>query len=83
MVKLVHPLFSGTIFHPLFSGITGVVEVVVKLIQQSKPLHVLTIGTKVLQFAPFNKSRPVFFCQIFVLIEGVSWFLQIFTTLLL
>jgi hypothetical protein len=43
---------------PLFSNITGVVEVVVKLILQSEPLHVL-----------FNKSRPVFFCHIFVLME--------------
>jgi hypothetical protein len=27
-------------------------------------------GTKVLRFALFNNSHPVFFCQIFVLIEG-------------
>jgi hypothetical protein len=57
---------AGLIFHPLvalslFSSITGVTEVVVKLILRSEPLHVLTIRGKFLQFALFNKSRPVFF----------------------
>jgi hypothetical protein len=33
---------------PLFSGITGVAEVVAKLILLSEPLHVLTICGKVL-----------------------------------
>jgi hypothetical protein len=33
---------------PLFSSITGVVEVVVKLILRSEPLHVLTVHNKVL-----------------------------------
>jgi hypothetical protein len=55
---------------PLFSGITGVFEVVVKLILQSEPLHVLTFHGKVLRFTLFNKSRTIFFCQIFVLTEG-------------
>jgi hypothetical protein len=39
---------------PLFSSITGVAEVVVKLVLRSEPLHVLTVDTKVLQFALFN-----------------------------
>jgi hypothetical protein len=46
---------------PLFSSITGVTEVVVKLVLQSEPLHVLTVLGKVLRFALFNKSRLVFF----------------------
>jgi hypothetical protein len=33
---------------PLFSGITGIAEVVVKLILQLEPLHVLTVRGKVL-----------------------------------
>jgi hypothetical protein len=33
---------------PLFSTITGAVEVVVKLVLQSEPLHVLTVHGKVL-----------------------------------
>jgi hypothetical protein len=33
---------------PLFSGITGVAEVVVDLILRSEPLHVLTLHGKVL-----------------------------------
>jgi hypothetical protein len=53
----------------LFSSITGVVEVVVKLILRSEPLHVLTLRGKVLRFTLFKKSRPVFFCHIFVNIE--------------
>jgi hypothetical protein len=55
---------------PLFSAITSVAKVVVKLIQQSEPLHVLTLHGKVLWFTLFNKSHPIFFCQIFVLMEG-------------
>jgi hypothetical protein len=35
---------------PLFSSIIGVVEVVVKLILGSEPLHVLIVHGKVLQF---------------------------------
>jgi hypothetical protein len=54
---------------PLFFDITGVAEVVFKLILRSESLHVLTIHGKVLQFTLFNKSRLVFFCQIFVLME--------------
>jgi hypothetical protein len=57
--------------HPLFSSITGVTEVVVKLILRSDPLHVLTLRGKVLRFTLFNKSRRVFFCHIFVLTKGV------------
>jgi hypothetical protein len=48
-----------------------------------EPLYVLTIGAEELQFIPFNIFCPVFFCQIFELIERVSWSLQIFTSLLL
>jgi hypothetical protein len=55
---------------PLFFSITGVAEVVGNLILQSEPLHVLTLCGKVLRFALFNKSCPVFFCHIFVLTEG-------------
>jgi hypothetical protein len=55
---------------PLFSGIIGVAEVVVKLVLRSEPLHVLIVHTKVLWFTFFNKSRSVFFSQIFVLMEG-------------
>jgi hypothetical protein len=55
---------------PLFSSINSVVEVVVKLILWSEPLHILTVRGKVFLFTLFNKSRPVFFCQIFVLTEG-------------
>jgi hypothetical protein len=55
---------------PLFSSITGVTKVVVKLILRSEPLHVLTVRCKVLRFTLFNKSRLVFFFQIFVLTEG-------------
>jgi hypothetical protein len=55
---------------PLFFGITIIAKVVVKLVLPSEPLHVLTVGAKVLCFALFNKSHPIVFCQIFVLIEG-------------
>jgi hypothetical protein len=55
---------------PLFFGITSIAEVVVKLILRSEPQHVLTVSTKVLRFTLFNKSRPIVFCQIFVLMEG-------------
>jgi hypothetical protein len=54
----------------MFFGITDVAEVVVKLVLRSEPLHVLTFHGKVLRFTIFNKSRLVFFCQIFVLMEG-------------
>jgi hypothetical protein len=79
---------AGPIFHPLvatssFFGITGVAEVVVKLVLRSEPLHVLIVHGKVLWFVLFNKSRPVFFRQIFVCSKGVSWLLQILTSLLL
>jgi hypothetical protein len=59
---------------PLFSGIIGVAEVVVKLILRSELLHVLTVQSKVLRFTLFNKSRPVFFYELFVLIEGALMF---------
>jgi hypothetical protein len=58
----------------LFSGITSVTEVVVKLVLQSEPLHVLTVRGKVLRFTLFNKSRPVFFSQLFILTEGALIF---------
>jgi hypothetical protein len=54
----------------LFSHITSVAEVVVKLIMCPEPLHVLIVRGKVLQFVLCNKSFPVF-SQIFVHIEGV------------
>jgi hypothetical protein len=62
------------IFHPFVTtfsifSITGVAEVVVKLVLWSEPLHVLTLRGKVLWFALFNKSRPFFFCHIFILLE--------------
>jgi hypothetical protein len=59
---------------PLFSSITGVTEVVVKLILQSEPLHVLTVHGKVLRFTLCNKSGPVFFSQLFVRMEGALLF---------
>jgi hypothetical protein len=55
---------------PLFFGITSVIEVVVKLVLRLEPLHVLTFRGIVLRFTLFNKSRPVLFCQIFVLMQG-------------
>jgi hypothetical protein len=44
---------AGPIFHPLvalrvFSSITSVAEVLVKLVLQSEPLHVLIVRCKVL-----------------------------------
>jgi hypothetical protein len=54
---------------PVFSSITNVANVVVKLVLQLEPLHVLTLRGKVLRFTLFNKSRLVFFCHIFVLTE--------------
>jgi hypothetical protein len=51
---------------PLFSSIIGIVEVVVKPVLRSEPLHVLTLCDKLLHFVLFNKSHPVFFCHIFV-----------------
>jgi hypothetical protein len=71
---------AGLIFHPLIATsfvfcITGVAEVVAKLILQSEPLHVKTIRGNVLRFTLFNKSRPVFFFQIFVVTEGDVLFL--------
>jgi hypothetical protein len=56
---------------PLFSSISGVAKVVVKLILQSEPLHVVTVRYKVSQFTLCNKSFPVFFCQVFECIKGV------------
>jgi hypothetical protein len=53
----------------MFSSITGVAEVVVKLLLRSEPLHVLTLRGKMLRFTLFNKSRPIFFCHIFVHME--------------
>jgi hypothetical protein len=71
---------AGLIFHPLIATsfvfcITGVAEVVAKLVLQSEPLHVKTIRSNVLRFTLFNKSRPVFFFQIFVVTEGYVLFL--------
>jgi hypothetical protein len=59
---------------PLFSGITDVAEVVVKLVLRSEPLHVLAFHGKVLRFTFFNKSHPVFFSQFFVRTEGALLF---------
>jgi hypothetical protein len=56
---------------PLFFGISGVAEVVVKLILRLEPLHVLNVRCKVLQFTLCNKSFPDFLCQVFEFIEGV------------
>jgi hypothetical protein len=56
---------------PLFFGIIGVTEVVVKLVLRSKPLHVLIVCGKVLRFTLCNKSFPVFISQLFVHTEGV------------
>jgi hypothetical protein len=56
---------------PLFSGIAGVAEVVVKLILRLEPLHVMAIYGKVLRFTLCNKSFPIFFSQLFVHTEGV------------
>jgi hypothetical protein len=54
----------------LFFDITSAAGVVVKLVLRLEPLHVLTVRAKVLRFTLFNKSRPVFFGQIFVCSEG-------------
>jgi hypothetical protein len=60
MVPAIHKIchidshdLAGPIFHPLvatssISSITGVAEVVVKLILRMKPLHVLTLHGEVL-----------------------------------
>jgi hypothetical protein len=45
---LAGPIFTIFLPLPLFSGITGVDKVVVKLALRSEPLHLLTIGAKVL-----------------------------------
>jgi hypothetical protein len=55
----------------LFSNITGVAEMVVKLILWPESLHVLTVHNKVLQLTLCNKSFLVFFSQVFVRIEGL------------
>jgi hypothetical protein len=57
---------------PLFYSISGVAEVVDKLILWSGPLHVRTVCYKVLWFALCNKSLLVFLFQVFVCIEGVD-----------
>jgi hypothetical protein len=49
-------------------------EVVVKLILQSEPLHVLTVHGKVPQFTLCNNSFLVFFSQLFVRSEGALLF---------
>jgi hypothetical protein len=54
---------------PLFYSITGVADVVVKLVLRLEPLYVLTLHDKVLRFILFNKSRLVFFYHIFILME--------------
>jgi hypothetical protein len=59
---------------PLFSGITGVAEVVVKLLLWSEPLHVLNVHDKILRFALCNKSHPVFSSQLLVRTEGALLF---------
>jgi hypothetical protein len=56
---------------PLFSGITCVAELVVKLILRLETLHVLIVCSKVLRFTLCNEFFPVFFSQIFVDIEGL------------
>jgi hypothetical protein len=83
MVSAVHEIchmdsedFVGPICHPPIAtasifGITGVAEVVVKLVLRLKPLHVLTLRDKVLCFTLCKKYVPVFFSQIFVHTEGV------------
>jgi hypothetical protein len=68
---LARPIFYPLIATSSIFCITDVAEVVLKLILRSKPLHVLTVHGKVLQFTLFNKPRPIFFFQIFVLMEGV------------
>jgi hypothetical protein len=67
--------FIPPLLLPLFFGIAGVVEVVVKLILRSEPLHVLIVHGKVLRFALCNKSGLVFFSQLFVLNEWALIFL--------
>jgi hypothetical protein len=59
---------------PLFSSITGVAEVVVKLVLRLEPLHVLTVHGKVLRFTLCNKSHPVFFSQLLVRMDGALIF---------
>jgi hypothetical protein len=59
---------------PLFFGIIGVAEVVVKLVLRSEPLHVLIVHNKVLQFTLCNKYSLVFFSQLFVRTEGALLF---------
>jgi hypothetical protein len=45
---LLYQSFIVLLPRPLFSSITGVAKVVVQLVLRSEPLHVLTIGAKVL-----------------------------------
>jgi hypothetical protein len=56
---------------PLFSSISSVSKVVVKLVLRSEPPHVLTVRYKVSRFALCNKYLPVFLCQVFELLKGV------------
>jgi hypothetical protein len=59
----------------LFSGISSVAKVVVKLILLSELPHVLTVHYKLWRFALCDKSFPVFF-QVFELLEWVLFFSQ-------
>jgi hypothetical protein len=58
----------------MFSGISGVAKVVVKLILRSELPHVLTVRYKLWRFALCKKSFPAFFFQVFELLEGVLLF---------
>jgi hypothetical protein len=46
--ELARPIFHTLVATSFLSGITGVVEVVVKLVLRSEPLHGLTVDAKVL-----------------------------------
>jgi hypothetical protein len=59
----------------LFSGISDVAKVVVKLILRSELPHVLTVRYKLCRFTLCDKSFLVFF-QVFELLEGVLFFSQ-------
>jgi hypothetical protein len=58
---------------PLFFGITSVAEVVVKLVLQSKPLHVLIVHDKVLLLTLCKKSFSICFSQQFVRTKGIHF----------
>jgi hypothetical protein len=60
----------------LFSSISGVAKVVVKLILRSELPHVLTVRYKLWRFTLCDKSFPVFFFQVFELLKGVLLFSQ-------